>query len=203
MRVLQCCSGRFPVVLEDQNVLESPILFQIKNAVPKGPQHVFNLFGRKCRQGCIVVVGLDDDLMRAHAIHLVEHAFGLSIEVALNSQCRKFVRHHPNRPTRSIRLRLTSVLIGTVGLYLWGSLALVAGAERAESAPHLYRITGKIGGTLGAVARNNHPAADDGVFSEFGQTIDPPPAATRVISFYDESAAFWNSSKVGWAKLWS
>ena len=47
----------------------------------------------------------DDDFMGADAVHLVEHAFGLAVQVALNAQRRELVGNDANGPTRCVPLR--------------------------------------------------------------------------------------------------
>src|SRR5579884_2341781 len=39
MRMLQGCSSCFAMVLEDQNIFETAVLFQIKDAITKSPEH--------------------------------------------------------------------------------------------------------------------------------------------------------------------
>ena len=96
---------------------------------------------------------------------------GLTVEVTLNSESRELVGHHTHRPARRVALRRTAILIGAIGLDLRRSLVFIAVAEGTESPLHFYGIAGEVSGTFGAVGRNNDPAADDGVFSEFGQVI--------------------------------
>ena len=79
-------AGGFAVVLENQNVLEAAVFLQIKNAIAKSPQHVFNSLGRKRGESGGVVGSLDDHFVRTDAIHLVEHAVSLAIEGALDAK---------------------------------------------------------------------------------------------------------------------
>ena len=59
------CPGGLPVILEDQDVLEAAILFQIEDAVSERPQNVFNSLGRqRCKAGRVVGC-LDDDFVRS------------------------------------------------------------------------------------------------------------------------------------------
>src|SRR5439155_21735858 len=96
-----------------------------------------NLFGRKRRQSGVVIVGFNDDLVSAHAVHFVEHAFGLAVQISLNTKGRKFIRDDTHRPAGRIALwRAASVLVRTIGLDLRRGFTLVAGAEGAESPLH-------------------------------------------------------------------
>src|SRR5207302_11145066 len=101
--------------------------------------------------------------------HLVEHAFGLAIEVAFNSESRELVWHDSHCPTWSVSLRRATILIGTIGLDFRRSFIFVAVAEGAEAPLHPDGVAGKVSGALGALGRYNDPTADDGIFSEFGQ----------------------------------
>src|ERR1700674_4184323 len=103
--------------------------------------------------------------MGADAIHLVKHAFGLLIQIALDAEGRELVRNDANRPTRSVFLRSTAVGAWAIGHDLWRGLALVAIIERTESAFDAHSFAHKVGWSLGAIRRNNHPPAHDGVFS--------------------------------------
>src|SRR5205085_12223668 len=64
-------AGGFAVVFENQDVLEAAVFLQVENAVAEGPEDVFDPFGREGGEAGVVVGGLDDDLMRADAVHLV------------------------------------------------------------------------------------------------------------------------------------
>ena len=128
--------------------------------------------------------------MGADAIHFVEHAFGLAVKVALDSERGEFVRHHAHCPAGRVTLRLGAILVGTIGLNFRRGLAFVSVAKRAKAALHLYRFAGKVSGAFGAVGGNNYPAADDGVFSEFGQKIGSSTRCHPGNSFYDEIEAF-------------
>ena len=88
---------------------------------------------------------LDDDLVRANAVHPVEHAFGLAIQIAFDTQRRKLVRNDPNGPPGSVaQWRRAAVGIGTVCLDFRGCLALIARAEGAEPASDSHAFAHKI-----------------------------------------------------------
>src|SRR5690348_1211127 len=120
------------MIFKDQNVFETPVFFEIEDAVAKGPKYVFDLLWRKRRQRGVVVIGLDNYFVRADAIHLVEHAFGLSVEIAFNSEGREFVGNDPNGPAWRIPLRSSPVVAGPIGLNFRRCLAFVSVTKRAE-----------------------------------------------------------------------
>src|SRR5262249_16399176 len=154
------------VIFENQNIFKPAVFFQVKNAVAKGPQDIFNSFCRKCRQCGAVVRGFNDDLMRADAVHLVEHAFSLTAETAFNSECKELVRNNAQSPSRRVALRWgTAIWARTIGLnFRWG-LGFIAIAERTESTLYLDAFPQEITRTLGPVGRDNDPAAHNRVFS--------------------------------------
>jgi hypothetical protein len=45
--MLERRTRRLAMILENQNVLEPPILLQIKNTVAEGPKHIFDSLGRQ------------------------------------------------------------------------------------------------------------------------------------------------------------
>ncbi len=98
-----------------------------------------------------MLVVFNDHFVRADAVHLVEQALGLTIKIALDPERGKFIGHHPHRPAGRVTLRLAAILIGAIGLNLRRGLGFVSVTERAKSALHLYRFTGKVSGALGAV----------------------------------------------------
>src|SRR5581483_1945940 len=170
VRVLEGCASSFAVILEDQNELEAAVFFQIEDAVSKGPQHIFNTLRRQRGKGRVVIGSFDDHFVSPNAVHAVKHTFGLAVQAAFYTQGRKLIGHHTDCPTRGIALRWrASIRIGTIGLNFRWRLALVSIAERAKSALDLYRVTRKIGGPFGPVGGDDHPAANDGVFSELRQ----------------------------------
>src|SRR5580698_1390968 len=200
MRVLERRAGSFAVVLENKNVFEAAVLLEIQNAVAEGPKHVFNALGRQSGQGGIVVGGFNDDLMRAHAIHPVEHALGLAVQTAFNAERRKFVGHHSHRPPRRIPLwRRAAVSVGAISLNFRRSLGLVAVAKGAKTALKFHSIAGKIGRALGAVGRNNDPPAYNWIFSKLRQEMIPfNMKAQSNPLFYATGKALRKTSNCGW-----
>src|ERR1700747_744718 len=174
MPVFERSARRLTVVLENQNVFKAPVFLEIKDAVAKSPQHVFNALRRHGGEGSVMVGGLNGDFVRADTIHLVEHALGLAIQIAFNPQGRKLVRDDAHGPARSIAQgRRTAIRIRPVGLNLGWSFSLVPRAEGAEAAFNAHTFAYKICGTLGAIGGNDHPPAHDWIFSKFGQLLNP------------------------------
>src|SRR6516225_1343920 len=161
--MFQRCSCGCAMVLEDHDVLEALVFLQIEDAVAEGPQHILNpLFGQRC-QRLVMVRRLNNDFVRADAVHLVEHAIGRAVQAAFNLQCRKLVGHYTNRPT----LGIAPGAVRTVSKHFGRCLAFVAGTKRAKSALQLHRLPYKIGWALRAVSRDDYPSAYDGIFTKF------------------------------------
>ena len=86
--------------------------------------------------------GVDNHLVRAHAVHLVVQAFRLAAHIAFNAQRGKLVRDHANRPTRTVfRRRRPAIELRTVGQNLRRRFAFVSVAEGTKASLHLYPIS--------------------------------------------------------------
>src|SRR4029077_8422425 len=97
-----------------------------------------------------------------------------------------------HRPAWTIALgRRPAVGVRAVGLDLRRSLGFVAVTEGGEGASDFDRLAGKVGRTLGAVRRNNNPAAHDRIFSKLRQLLKSLSVArsvtTRTKLFYPRS----------------
>ena len=165
------CSSEAPargaVVLEDHDVAEARVLLQVDDAVAVGPEDILDLLVRQVAQRQHVVGRLDDDLVRADAVHLVVEAVALLVEVALDPQGGELVGHHAQRQPGCVRAAARR----PVGQDLGRRLGLVAGAERAEvAARRNRRARARSRWALGAVGGDDHPAAGDGVFAQFRQS---------------------------------
>src|SRR5579863_4348782 len=195
--MLQRRSSRFSVILEDQNVFEPAILFQVEDAVSEGPKHVFDSLRWQGGKIGIMVGGLNDDFMSADVVHSVKHALGLAVKVALDSERRKLVGNHPHRPSRRIPLRgRPAIWIRSVGLNFRWSLAFISVAEGTEPPLDLHVLAHEIGWALGAVGRNNYPTADNRIFSKFRQFPESFPQHCANFVFYAREA-FANTSMCG------
>src|SRR5882724_10633648 len=158
MGMLERGSSRVAMVLENQDVLEAAVFFQIQNSVAVGPEDILDLFRRKAGEARVVIGGFDNHFMRTDAVHAVEHTVGLAVERALNSEGRELVRNYPHRPARGILGSRRPAVAGAIGLDLRRCLVLVAGTEGAESTLHCQALTGEVGGALGAVGGNDDPS---------------------------------------------
>src|SRR5579884_1006793 len=182
--MLQRCSCRFAMVLENQDVLEAPILLQIDDAIAECPEHVFDAFVRHVGECVSVIRSFDNNFMRADAVHAVVHAVGAAIEVALDSQSGILVRNHADRPARFIALATIAI-----SKDLGRSFALVARTKRAESAFKNYRMSCEIARPACSIGGDNDPASADGVLPKLGQLWSFP---CGLLSFYDMVKAFLN-----------
>src|SRR5436190_23848644 len=119
----------------------------------------------------MVIGGLDDHLVRADAIHPIEQALPFAIEVSLDLQRRKQVRHHAQIPARRIpraavlperaHLRRRHVLVP----WTEGTMLLAGEDEGA--------LEMEIGGPLLAIGGDDDPAAGDRIFAELRQLEEP------------------------------
>src|ERR1700743_1066283 len=101
--------------------------------------------------------------MRAQAVHLVKHAVGLAIKIALNSQSRKFIGHHAQVPARCVAVRMVA---RTVRKDLRRRCVFMAGTKWTKrSALDHGGFTGEISGAAGTISGNNYPATSNRVFS--------------------------------------
>src|SRR5260221_8310415 len=129
--MLQGGASGLAVVLKDHDVLEAPVLLQVKNTVTECPQHVLYPLQRHGRQGLHVIGRFDYNFMRADAVHLVKHAVGLPAQVAFNAQRGKFVRYHAQVPAFAVAYCL---VVRTVSKNFRWRLAFIARKEWAEAA---------------------------------------------------------------------
>ena len=144
------------------------------------------VLGEIC-QGHFMEGALNDHFMSPDAVHLVVNAFAALVEASFHLQSRELVRHDSHAP---------AALVGpgvpfAIGNDLVRRLLLVAFAEGAEAASDFDCLAGEVGRTLGAVRRNNNPAADDRIFSKLRQLLKSLSVArsvtTRTKLFYPRS----------------
>ena len=125
------CPGGLAMVLEYQYVFETAILFQIENPVAEGPQHIFHTLHRHGRQRLQMIGRFNHHFMGANAIHLVKHAVCLAVQIAFDSQCRKFIGNHAQVPARSVS---PYVFTWTISQDFWRGCIFMAGTKRTEAA---------------------------------------------------------------------
>src|SRR5260370_9517622 len=102
MRMIDRRARSFTVVLEDQNVSEALVILQVQHAIPVPPEYVFHGTLRQSSQRRRMVWRFHDHFMSADSVHLVEEAFSFAVQPAFDAQCRKFIGHHTNTPTRCV-----------------------------------------------------------------------------------------------------
>ena len=71
----------------------------IDDAIAEGPEHIFNALLGHVGECLVVIRRLYDDFVRANSVHAVKHAVGLAVEIPLDHQRGKFVRHHAHAPS--------------------------------------------------------------------------------------------------------
>jgi len=168
MRMLHRRSRRFPMILENQNVPETLVVFQVQHAVPVSPQHVFHRALRERGQCCRVIRRFDHHLVGADSVHLVEQPFAFAVKIPFDSQRRKFVRHHAQLPTRRVR----AAAVPPVHQHFRRRLGLIPCAERTIlRLPRDHTFAQKIIRPLSAFRRNNHPSTRNRVFAQLRQLV--------------------------------
>src|SRR5215469_3368696 len=183
------------MILENQNVFESPVFLQVENAVAEGPQHVFDALRRHGRKRRCVIWRLDDDLVGADAVHLVEEPFGLAVQITFDPQRRELVGDHSHSPSGHVALRRRAAIrIRPICLDFRRRLGLIPRTERTESAPDSDSLTHEICGTFGAIGRDDYPAADNWIFPKLRQVLNPFNGEMNLL-FYVTGKAFLNNSK--------
>src|SRR5688500_67814 len=98
MRMIEMRARRRAMVLEDDDVAETAVPLQVVYALAAGPQHLLDVALRHRRQRLLMPGRLDDHLVRADAIHLVEQTFALAVERAFHAQHGELVRHDAQAP---------------------------------------------------------------------------------------------------------
>ncbi len=118
----------------------------------------------------VVIRRLDDHLVRADAVHPIEQPLPFAIEIALDLQRGKPVRHDAQIPAR--RVRRAAVLPERADLGRRHVLA--TGTERTVLAgDDLGALELEVGGPLLAIGGNDHPAAGDRILAELRQWEGP------------------------------
>jgi len=141
--MLERGAGRLAVVLEHEDVGESRILLQIEHALAVREQHVGHRVHREPGERRVVPGRLDDDLVRADAVHPVEEAFARRLELALDPERRILVRHDAIRPPGPVG----SAVWRPAGQDLGWRLLLAALAEGTGALARANRLGGEVGRT--------------------------------------------------------
>src|SRR5271166_1514591 len=163
VRMLQRRSRRRTVVLKDHDVFEPLVLLQVEDAVAEGPQHILDALLRQRGQRGVVLGRLDDDLVRPDARHLIEHAYGGTVQTSFDAERWELIGDHAHRPA----LCIAACAVGPVRQNLGGRLALITRTKRAKAALHFDRLAHKIGWALRAISRYDDPSSNDGIFAQF------------------------------------
>src|SRR5262249_3177920 len=145
---------------------------QIDHALAPRLQHGGDLALGELGHGGAMVGRLDDDLVGPDAVHPIVDYVARRLEVALDAEGGKLVRHDTDLPSRSVR---QGPLIAH-GENLVGSARLLARAEGAWSrAQGTHGRRGEVGGTTGPLGGDDHPAADHRIPSELRHGRPAPP----------------------------
>src|SRR3981189_638211 len=129
MRVLERCPGRLAMILENQDVPEALIVFQVEHSVPECPQDVLDLLFRHRRESAPVVGSFYNNFVSANTIHPVKHTFAFPVEITLNPQPGDFFRAPAPLPARCIPRAATARVLSNIV----GRLRFVAVTKRADS----------------------------------------------------------------------
>ena len=159
---------RFAVVLENENVAEPPVLFQIQHTVAKSPKHVFHCLLTDGGQRGLMIGSFNDDFMGSNTIHLVKQALTLAIQIPFNAQGREFIGDYPKVPSRTV----SSTSIRSITQDFRRRFVFISVAKWAKSAFDLNRFFYKIARTFAAISSNDYPSPSDWIFSQFRQV--PP-----------------------------
>src|SRR5262249_42941176 len=138
------------------------VLLQIDEAIAIDPEHLTDVVFGQAGDRNLVVRAFDDDLVRAHAMHLVVDAVAALIEVPFDLERRELVGDHAHPPTTLIGAGMPFA----VGQNLVRRLVLVPFAKRAKRAAQGLRFRLGHHGTLGAFGRDDHPATDNRIFPQ-------------------------------------
>src|SRR5260370_18129117 len=111
-----------------------------------------------------------DHFMSADSVHLVEEAFSFAVQPAFDAQCRKFIGHHTNTPTRGVG----RAAVSAINENLRRSLGFVARAKGAI--PRVLAdntLAEEIVRPLSSFRPNAHPSPRDRVFTQLRQRMPP------------------------------
>src|SRR3989442_153677 len=131
MGVFERRPGSLAVVLENQDVTEALVVFQVEDAVAIGPQHLFEGFLGHGGQRALVIRRFDDHFVRPDTVHAVKQPLALAVEVAFDAQRRELVRDDADSPAGAI----PRAAVPAVGQNLGRRLRLITVAKRAKAFP--------------------------------------------------------------------
>ena len=103
MTVLERRACRRAVILEDDDMAQTDVALQVEHAIAPGPEHLLDRRLGHRRQRLSVDRRLDDDFVRANAVHPIEQPLAFAIEIAFDAQRRKLVRHDAHVPAGGVR----------------------------------------------------------------------------------------------------
>ena len=83
MRMLERSTRGFSMILEQQDVVQPPVLLEIEHTFAKRPQHIFYLLVAHGTQGRDMIRRFDDHLMGPYAIHAIKQTVAFAVEVNL------------------------------------------------------------------------------------------------------------------------
>src|SRR5687768_1438899 len=162
MRMIERRTSRGAMVLEDDDVAQADVAFQVEHTLAPRPEDFLNRGLRQRRERLAVTRCLDDDFVRADAVHAIEQPFAFAIEIALHAQCRKLVGYDAHVPPTAV----------SIGKDRWRRFILMTLAERAKLvALRRRRFDVEVAGPLLALGRDDDPAASNGIFSEVGHDL--------------------------------
>src|SRR5689334_18772123 len=203
--MLEGSAGGFAMILEDENIAEALVVFQVEHAVAIRPQNIFDGARRKRGERGHVVGRFDDYFVGADAVHFVEEAFAFAIEIAFNAESGEPVGNDTDIPAG----RVGAAAVAAVDENFGRRLAFGAGTEGAIlGAGYEDAFTEKIGRALSAIGGDNDPASCDGIFTQLRQSKPPRIQFARekvlgtvlCLELYRAGAAFYSCGLK--ASLW-
>jgi hypothetical protein len=86
------------MILEQENIAQARVSFEIQDAIPKSPEKIFDPLFRKVGERYFMLRALDDYFVRSHATHTVIQAFALAVEHAFDTKRRELVWDYAQIP---------------------------------------------------------------------------------------------------------
>src|SRR5712675_793322 len=109
--------------------------------------------------------------MRTDSIHLVKESFTFTVQIALDAQRWKFVRHHADAPTGGV----WTAAVPSIDKNLRRSARFI---PRTEGTIFLFSgddaLSKEVVRALSSFRRNDHPSARDRVFPQLRHSNPPP-----------------------------